>query len=177
MDVRCRFCNDAAVGIFEFPGGCICYPEDRRQALCMQHVIRATPLDGMSLVEDLTMEKALMSLDISGKRIFHGETVDVEARLKELESRVAALDADIGAWQSVLQKVTENTAHIITLEQRLAASEGTFRALTPPPAQQPLPDYFQQRLRLEQERQRNDPRCWPRWESLQPIIVSNDSDC
>lgn len=52
----CRFCRWPAVGIFELNRGCLCFPEDREQALCMQHVVRATPLGDMSLLIDLTVE-------------------------------------------------------------------------------------------------------------------------
>jgi hypothetical protein len=50
----CRFCSDP---VFELSAGCVCYPDDRYQALCMQHVIKATPLGGrMTLIEDLTVD-------------------------------------------------------------------------------------------------------------------------
>lgn len=52
--MTCRFCGAAAVAVFALPRGCICYPDDREQALCPQHVIRATPLGGMTLLRDLT---------------------------------------------------------------------------------------------------------------------------
>jgi hypothetical protein len=29
-----------AVALFRTPKGCICFPEDREQALCAQHIIR-----------------------------------------------------------------------------------------------------------------------------------------
>jgi hypothetical protein len=54
----CRFQgprhNAEAVAVFDMPGGCVCFPEDRKQALCMQHVVKANPLAGMELREDLT---------------------------------------------------------------------------------------------------------------------------
>lgn len=50
----CRFCGDRAVGIYSVPEGCFCYPDDREQALCPQHVIGATPIGGMEIIQDLT---------------------------------------------------------------------------------------------------------------------------
>jgi len=38
--------------------GCVCFPGDVEQALCMQHVVRATPLGTMELKRDLTLGKA-----------------------------------------------------------------------------------------------------------------------
>jgi hypothetical protein len=44
LEVPCRFGdNDAAVGRYETPEGCACFPDDRVQDLCGQHVIQ----DGM----------------------------------------------------------------------------------------------------------------------------------
>jgi hypothetical protein len=50
--VPCRFCGEgsSAVGKYAMPEGCFCYPNDREQALCAQHVIRATPIGAMELV-------------------------------------------------------------------------------------------------------------------------------
>lgn len=54
----CRFHNTPAVAVFRMPGGCTCFPEDTEQALCMQHVVRATPLNRMYLLRDLTPDGA-----------------------------------------------------------------------------------------------------------------------
>jgi hypothetical protein len=58
MAESCRFCDSKPVAVFAFDSGCVCYPEDRRQALCMQHVVRATPLGSMQLAQDLTCDGA-----------------------------------------------------------------------------------------------------------------------
>jgi hypothetical protein len=42
------------VAVFELSAGCVCYPVDREQALCMQHIVRATPLGTMELTDDLS---------------------------------------------------------------------------------------------------------------------------
>jgi hypothetical protein len=47
---RCRFCGFAACAVFSMGQGCVCYPEDREQALCPHHVLRATPLGSMEKV-------------------------------------------------------------------------------------------------------------------------------
>ena len=54
---KCHFCNSGAVAGFFMPEGCWCYPKDREQVLCMQHVIKATPLGGMELIGDFTVDR------------------------------------------------------------------------------------------------------------------------
>jgi hypothetical protein len=49
----CRFCNSPAAGRFALSRGCVAFPEDREQLLCLHHWCRATPLGDMVLVEDL----------------------------------------------------------------------------------------------------------------------------
>jgi hypothetical protein len=49
----CRFCSQPALALFNLPKGCACYPGDRQQALCAQHVITAEPLGEMTLAEIL----------------------------------------------------------------------------------------------------------------------------
>ena len=48
--MRCRFCSAPAAATYALDAGCLCYPEDREQALCVQHIIRATPLGAMRLL-------------------------------------------------------------------------------------------------------------------------------
>lgn len=50
FDLPCRFCDAGAVAIYYFDKGCFCCPNDRLQALCEQHVDRATPIEGMRFV-------------------------------------------------------------------------------------------------------------------------------
>lgn len=45
--LKCRFCDAEAVAVFSLPAGCLVYPNDREQALCAQHIARATPLGTM----------------------------------------------------------------------------------------------------------------------------------
>ena len=43
-EVPCRFGDHSpAVGRYKTPEGCVCYPDDREQDLCAQHIIK----DGM----------------------------------------------------------------------------------------------------------------------------------
>jgi hypothetical protein len=49
---RCRFEGSPAVAIYEMDEGCLCHPEDRQQALCMQHVERANPIGSMIRLTD-----------------------------------------------------------------------------------------------------------------------------
>jgi hypothetical protein len=41
---KCRFCGDGAAALVTLELGCMCYPDDRAQYLCLQHVMRANPL-------------------------------------------------------------------------------------------------------------------------------------
>ena len=52
--MRCRFCDDEAVAIFVLNEGCFVFPNDREQALCMHHVLKATPIGSIELAKDLT---------------------------------------------------------------------------------------------------------------------------
>ncbi len=55
-DLECRFGCGPAIAVFAMDRGCVCYPDDRQQALCMQHIVRATPLGRMTVVRDLTAD-------------------------------------------------------------------------------------------------------------------------
>lgn len=48
--VVCRFCKSPAAGRFKLDTGCFCYPDDREQDLCPQHIIRATPVGSFELL-------------------------------------------------------------------------------------------------------------------------------
>jgi hypothetical protein len=58
-DVKCRFCTAPALARYAMDRGFVCFPDDREQALCAQHIIRATPLGSMELLEDYTLEKVI----------------------------------------------------------------------------------------------------------------------
>lgn len=47
----CRFCGQPAAVRVALSQGCLCYPDDREQYLCGQHLLRATPLGTMTLIE------------------------------------------------------------------------------------------------------------------------------
>ena len=51
---RCCLCDDPAVAVFHMPAGCVARPGLVKQPLCTHHAVRATPLCGMHLTEDLT---------------------------------------------------------------------------------------------------------------------------
>jgi len=53
---KCCLCDQNAVAIFFMPGGCVARPDLKSQPLCQHHVIKASPLFGMVLVEDLTVD-------------------------------------------------------------------------------------------------------------------------
>jgi len=49
--LRCRFRGHApAVAVVATSSGCTCFPDDRIQALCAQHVISAEPLGSFELI-------------------------------------------------------------------------------------------------------------------------------
>jgi hypothetical protein len=52
----CRFCGTPAVAVYALSDGCMCFPDDREQALCAQHEDRATPLGDMTLLRDFAPE-------------------------------------------------------------------------------------------------------------------------
>lgn len=55
--VLCRFCATPATAVYAMDRGCFCYPDDREQALCPQHIDRASPLGSMVLVRELHIEQ------------------------------------------------------------------------------------------------------------------------
>ena len=49
--VPCRFGCEYAIARFALPNGCFCYPDEREQDLCAQHVVRTSfTSDGMHVV-------------------------------------------------------------------------------------------------------------------------------
>lgn len=49
--VRCRFNGHAqAVALVAVSRGCACYPDDRLQALCPQHIVSSEPLGSFQVV-------------------------------------------------------------------------------------------------------------------------------
>jgi len=53
---QCRFTDGEAVARFALDKGCFCYPDDREQDLCLHHIVKATPLGGMKLIVDYTLD-------------------------------------------------------------------------------------------------------------------------
>jgi hypothetical protein len=51
-------CDDEALAIFAVSEGCLCRPDDREQALCLHHIMKATPLGSFELKEDFTLNNA-----------------------------------------------------------------------------------------------------------------------
>jgi hypothetical protein len=57
--LQCRFGDGEAVALITLDRGCVAYPDDREQALCLHHLVRAQPLGGLYLTRDLTEGGAL----------------------------------------------------------------------------------------------------------------------
>jgi hypothetical protein len=49
--VPCRFCGNVAVGKFVMSHGCVDFPNEREQDLCLMHVSLASPLGTMDIIE------------------------------------------------------------------------------------------------------------------------------
>lgn len=56
--IECLLCGAPAIAIYNMPGGCYVYPQVKIQALCPQHIIKASPQNGMELIEDLREDKS-----------------------------------------------------------------------------------------------------------------------
>jgi hypothetical protein len=56
---QCRFGDGEAVAAVALDRGCVAHPDDREQALCLHHLVRARPLGGMLLTRELTEGGAL----------------------------------------------------------------------------------------------------------------------
>ncbi len=57
---QCRFGDGPAAARFRTPQGCVCFPDDREQDLCMQHIIKDGTLgDKVEMIEDYTLGKVL----------------------------------------------------------------------------------------------------------------------
>lgn len=60
----CRFDDgNIAIARFAMDRGCVCYPDDREQDLCAQHVLRATPLGSMTLIRRYVAKHPLIEDD------------------------------------------------------------------------------------------------------------------
>ena len=56
--MTCSLCDDPAAGRFRLSRGCVAFPDDREQFLCLSHVCKSQPLGTFELVEDLRPEGA-----------------------------------------------------------------------------------------------------------------------
>lgn len=41
INIHCRFGCEEVIGIYSIPEGCLCFPDDKEQALCAQHLYKA----------------------------------------------------------------------------------------------------------------------------------------
>lgn len=51
MTMRCRFCGEPAIIHVALEKGCACYPDDREQWLCAQHLYKVEPIGAMEEIE------------------------------------------------------------------------------------------------------------------------------
>jgi hypothetical protein len=60
----CRHCDSPAVARFKTPNGCVCFPEDREQDLCMQHIIKDGMLGkGVEVIADYRVSGYQLTFD------------------------------------------------------------------------------------------------------------------
>lgn len=132
----CRFCSSEAVGLYALDRGCVCYPDDREQALCAQHVVRATPLGGFDLVAGPGLEDFLSWEERQIKKGLKAMTrrqvyalIDGERRYQDevwggLEhDRQHSLEEWIGF-------ILERLARLGDLDGRLSSEDEDFRRVT-----------------------------------------------
>jgi hypothetical protein len=50
MTPQCRFGDGPAAVHIKLAKGCVCYPDDREQHLCMQHWYRSEPLGAVEVI-------------------------------------------------------------------------------------------------------------------------------
>lgn len=62
--MRCRFCGRPAIARFYLSRGCVCYPDDREQDLCLHHAVRATPIGSFELIWDYTLPPGPRASDL-----------------------------------------------------------------------------------------------------------------
>lgn len=115
--MTCRFCGEPAVAVFRLPGGCVCFPDDREQALCPQHILRATPLAGMELM--ITLKTILCTKYCLTDGITEHELIEIrdhgEATVKDLGGSNWMIHLRPNEWVHTKEAATER------FEQMLAA--------------------------------------------------------
>ena len=57
INSKCRFCSDPPAAVYHFDKGCMCYPDDSYQILCLHHLMRSEPLGKMVEVFVFEIEK------------------------------------------------------------------------------------------------------------------------
>lgn len=63
---QCTFGDGPAIGCFAFVRGCVARQRQRIQRLCLHHVVNATPIDGMVLLEDYSVDRVLVRGEVPG---------------------------------------------------------------------------------------------------------------
>ena len=61
---ECRFRDGPAIGRWRLSEGCVAFPADREQDLCLHHARRARALETFELVDDYTEPAGLRITDI-----------------------------------------------------------------------------------------------------------------
>lgn len=59
--IYCRFPHKTPVPasyILDTPNGCVCYPDDRVQAICEQHYIKDGMGDGWTVIKELPLPES-----------------------------------------------------------------------------------------------------------------------
>jgi len=64
----CRFCADESVARIGLSDGCIAFPDDHEQDVCLHHYRKAQPLGGSHLLRDYTYFRQLRGLSLERSR-------------------------------------------------------------------------------------------------------------
>jgi len=130
--MKCRFCDEGAVAVFSLSAGCVCHPNDREQALCAQHIERATPLGTMTRIASICLTVLLCAC--STIRYEHGDvrftrtTFGGERKFQELEVVVDP----IGTRRMILRGYDSNDSRSLEAVAR-GAAEGAVKGAVPLP--------------------------------------------
>jgi len=54
--MKCILCDSKAIAVYYFSKGCVCN-SNQIQPLCEHHIYKATPIETMQLIKDLTVDR------------------------------------------------------------------------------------------------------------------------
>lgn len=112
--VKCRLCDDFAVAIWAFDEGCVC-AEDKVQALCPQHGVKAEPIGSKQLLfyiptaEKLAEVTAQLECVTADLENMMGQHLDAEKEVDELQERLEAATGEAAVLLKFLNDFDSDT--------------------------------------------------------------------